>query len=365
MPRINPAATPPARPAASTSARVAALALSALAGLFALTGLTGCGRPSPDGTDASNPAGASAAAHDSGVRAPDFPTNVTAYEARGLLKEVRAQGTKALIAHDDIPGYMEAMTMLLDVRPTNSLAGIRPGDTIAFRMLVTDTDGWIDRLRVLQPAATNSHAIAGTHSKTNPVATASAAATAAADPESEELAIGAPAPDCALTNQLGQPIRIRDFRGQALAFTFIFTRCPFPVYCPRLNSNFAEVQRQLTRAATNTVDAAGTNWHLLSISFDPEFDTPERLAKYAASQRHDPARWTFATGATEDVRRLGRGFSLAFWKEGALFNHNVRTVVIDPHGRIHKVFPDNEWKPAELVTALRGAMQASPPTPTP
>ncbi len=277
----------------------------------------------------------------SGKSTREFGTNVIAYQAKGVLEEIRAGGWKAVIAHEDIPGYMEAMSMLLDVRNTNELAGLQPGDILTFRMLVTDTDGWIDQVKKIAsgpaPAQTN--------------------AAAAYPEEVPELVPGEPAPDCTLTNQLGRTFRLSDFRGQALAFTFIFTRCPFPVYCPRMNQNFATVQATLLQSATT--NAAATNWHLLSISFDPDYDTPARLATYGATYRHDPTHWTFATGSTEDVRRLGSSYTLAFWKEGALFNHNVRTVVIDPRGRIQRIFHDNEWKPAELVEELRKAMRGA------
>jgi protein SCO1/2 len=271
---------------------------------------------------------------DSGQRALDFPTNVTAYQVKGVLQEIRAAGRKALIQHEEIPGYMEAMTMQLDVYNPNELAGLQPGDQMTFRLLVTDTEAWIDHV---QKTGLN-------------IAPAPAPGVA----EFPELNPGDPLPDCGLTNQLGQPIHLSDFKGRALAFTFIFTRCPLPTFCPRMNSHLAAVQQALLAAN------AGTNWHLLSISFDPEFDTPERLAQYAKSYGQEPAHWSFATGATADIRQLGNNFSLVFAPEGAVFNHNVRTVVVDPAGRIQEVFAGNEWQPAELVAALQKAMEPKP-----
>ncbi len=276
----------------------------------------------------------------SGRPTREFGSNVVAYPAKGLLEEVRAGGWKAVIAHEDIPGYMEAMTMLLDVRDTNELKGLQPGDKLSFRVLVTDTDGWIDHVTKLGsgPAPTRTNSLA-------------AGLTGV-----DELVPGDPVPDCALTNQLGQAVHLSDFKGRALAFTFIFTRCPFPVYCPRMSQNFAAVQAALSRQAVTNVGA--TNWHLVSISFDPEYDTPARLAEYAATYRHDPAHWTFATGNTEEVRRLGSAFQLAFWKEGGIFSHNVRTVVVDTRGRIRRIFSDNEWKAGDLVDEMNKAMRA-------
>lgn len=273
---------------------------------------------------------------DSGVRALDFPTNVTAYQVKGVLQEVRADGAKAVIQHEEIPGYMEAMTMQLDVRNPKELAGLQPGDQMTFRLLVTEDDAWIDHVQKT-----------GVSVEAGPAPAPSAVGL-------PELNPGDPLPDCVLTNQLGQTIRLSDFKGRALTFTFIFTRCPLPTFCPRMNNHFAAVQQALLTAN------AGTNWHLLSISFDPEFDTPDRLARYAKSYDQQPAHWSFATGATADIRRLGNHFGLRFAPEGAVFNHNVRTVVVDPAGRIQNIFAGNEWQPAELVAALKKAMETKP-----
>jgi protein SCO1/2 len=289
--------------------------------------VSGCGRPHDQPT--------------SGRRATDFSTNVTAYEVRGVLKEIRKSGAAALIDHEDIPGYMEAMTMLLDVKDTNELAGLTTGDAITFRMLVTDSDGWIDRVKKTGRGVVPTNA---------PIADAFA--------DVPEIAEGAPLPDCALTNQDGRAIRLADFRGQALAFTFIFTRCPFPVYCPRMSGNFATVQRELLASTPST------NWQLISISFDPDFDTPATLRSYGQAFGRDPAHWSFATAPATDIRRFGAGFGLMFRKtETGSIDHNVRTVVVDRAGRVQKIFADNEWKPAELAAEMRKAMLSTAPAP--
>lgn len=280
------------------------------------------------------PAAPDAHPKDAGRRALDFPTNVTEYQVQGVLREIRANGAKALIAHEEIPGYMEAMTMQLDVHNTNELAGVSLGDQITFRLLTTDTDAWIDQVKrtglrfTLPPRA------------------------AEPDSQEDELAIGAPLPDCTLTNHLGQPFNLSSFQGRALAFTFIFTRCPLPTYCPRMSGHFAAVQAALRAAAGRT------NWHLLTISFDPDFDSPAQLAAYARGYQADPAHWTFATSSADIIHKLGGGFGLTFARDGASFTHNVRTVVINPAGKIQKVFAGNEWQPGELAEEMKTAMKA-------
>lgn len=271
---------------------------------------------------------------DSGKNAPVF--DATSYEAKGVLREVREGGMRALIAHEEIPDYMEPMTMEFSVKDTNELRGLLPGDQLKFRLLVTDDDAWIDQVQRLgsdgQPFTNAAPAIA----------------------LQPELEPGASMPNATLTNQFGQAFQLGEGKGRALALTFIFTRCPLPTFCPRLNKHFYEVQQALSEPGTPS------NWHLLSISFDPDWDTPERLAAYAAGQGQNPAHWTFATGAIPEIRRLGGSFGLTFAPEGGSFNHNVRTVVVNAAGRIQKIFANNDWKAEDLVSEMKKAMEVQP-----
>ena len=252
----------------------------------------------------------------------------------GLVESVSADLKSAKIAHDEIPGYMQAMSMTLPVQDANELRGIIPGDKITFRMVVTSDDGWIDQVkRAGQGALTNA---AGIES----------------DQPIQFLQAGSIIPDIALTNQFGKEFNLRDFRGKALAFTFIFTRCPFPIYCPRLNNNFTEVQSQLAAIP------AATNWHLLSISFDPKNDTPNVLENYARRYKYNPEHWTFAVGPEDRIRRFGASFGLNFMTKNGAIDHNVRTVVVDGSGKVLKIFPNNEWKPQEVVDVMKEAMRA-------
>jgi len=148
-------------------------------------------------------------------------------------------------------------------------------------------------------------------------------------------------------------IHLADFQGQALAFTFIFTRCPFPNFCPRMSSNFADAYKQLSSAPD-----APKNWRLLSISFDPEHDRPEVLKSYAKKYQYETNHWSFATGALIDIDAITEQFGLMFPREGAGFNHNLRTVVVDAQGKVQKVFIGNEWKVADLVAEIVKAAAA-------
>ena len=267
-------------------------------------------------------------------------TNLQTYQVKGVIKELLPEKKKVKIAHEEIPNYMEAMTMMFDVRDANGLAGLQVGDTVLFRMLVTDDDGWIDQLKKLDGPRTPLPPEPATFRRVREV---------------EPLAVGDKLPDYTFTNALGRAVRLGEFQGRALGITFIFTRCPFPTFCPRLSSNFSEAAEKLKTMANGP-----TNWHLLSITIDPEFDTPERLRAYAQRYKGDPNHWDHLTGALIDITAISEQFGLQFWRSNPNepINHNVRTVVVDATGRIQWITPENEWKSDTLVEQMVRAARA-------
>ncbi len=262
----------------------------------------------------------------------DPVTNVTSYFVKGVFEESRSAGRQAVIAHETIPGYMDAMIMSFNVKIPAELKGLRPGDMITFRLSVTDTEDWVDEIK-------KAGGRGATPKSPLPLADTM-----------QQLGPGALLPECILTNQAGQIVHLSDFKGQALAFTFFFSRCPLPTFCPRMNNNFAAVLQALD------LDATRTNWQLLSLSFDPSFDTPELLRGFAKLHQSDPQHWNFATSSSDEIRKLGGAFGLKFWHENGSFSHNLRTVVIGCSGRVQKVFTGNEWQPGELVAEMKKAM---------
>jgi len=275
---------------------------------------------------------------------PPVPTNAApqAYEVKGVIKEVQLQKKRVVIQHEAVTNYMPAMTMPFDVRDAKELAGLKAGQRVAFRMLVTPTDGWIEQIKVL--AETNTP-------PPPPPPEPSFRRVRLVEP----LKIGDALPGYPFTNELGQAVTLADFKGQALAFTFIFTRCPFPTFCPRMSENFSAAYQKLSELP----DASG-NWHLLSISFDPEHDTPAVLKAYAGHYPHDPRRWNFVTGALVEVDAITEQFGLVFSRDPATasINHNLRTVIVDTQGRVQKVFVGNEWKVEDFVAEMIKAAAA-------
>ena len=258
------------------------------------------------------------------------------YQVRGVIREIKDDGRVAVIKHEEIPGFMAAMTMPFDVKEPAEILTTRPGDRVAFRMTVTETDGWIDRIEVLE--------------RGTPVDDKPKVEGVRVTRVVDELSEGDLLPDYRFTNELRQPVLLSQFQGQALGLTFIYTRCPYPTFCPRQNQNFADAARRLTEMPDGP-----TNWHLLSLTFDPEHDTPSVLRAYAKRYGYDPQRWNFLTGPIIDIDAITEQFGMFFARDGEGFSHNVRTVVIDARGRIQKIYVGNDWTAEDFATEIAKA----------
>lgn len=262
------------------------------------------------------------------------------FQVAGTVIELLPADKSVRIKHEAIPGYMDAMTMPFEARDTNELASLEAGDQVKFRLTVTETDGWIDQIQKVAAPRPNPLPAAGGYRFVR---------------ELEPLNPGDALPDYRFTNQLGQIIHFNQFRGQAMAFTFIFTRCPYPTFCPLMSSNFRAVQDALLK-----MSGAPTNWQLFTISFDPEWDSPARLKNYAEGMHHDPRHWSFITGDLGDIHTLADQVGMYFVRdaEGAGISHNLRTVVVDARGRVQTIIRENKWKPEELVAEMVKAASA-------
>ena len=277
------------------------------------------------------------------LNAANATNAVQSFSASGVVREIPEGKGTLVVRHEDIPGLMPKMTMEFTVRDTNELRGLRPGDGIAFRVMATEEDSWIEGIR--------------------PMGTNDVVSAAVREPSSvsllkiAQLKPGDVLPDAELLGENGLGIRLSDFGSRALAFTFIFTRCPLPDFCPRMNQHFSRARELLTQQT-----GGPTNWQFLSISFDPEFDRPGVLKRYAASYRGRNAdRWSFAS-ATEDVMTsMASQLDFRFAREGGTFLHNLRTVVIDPQRRVYRQFEGNKWKAEELAAALTEAAALTGP----
>lgn len=275
--------------------------------------------------------------------APDAAAGLRAdrtFRTRGEVRELSKDGRTAVIRHEEIPGYMPRMTMELNVRNAAEFRGIRVGDTIDFRLNVNGETHWIDEVRKGKAESRVVVATNGVPAATNGVPAVGEAL----------LAVGAEFPDVPLIGEDGRTFRLSELRGNAVALTFVFTRCPLPDFCPRMGQQFKAARRQLQPAA------GPTNWMFLSVSFDAEYDRPEVLAKYARSYRGESAdRWRFCAAEPKAVEKMAGKVGLTVEADGGSFSHNLRTVVLDPKGRLYRLFNGNLWSAGELAEALNQA----------
>jgi protein SCO1/2 len=169
-----------------------------------------------------------------------------------------------------------------------------------------------------------------------------------------EVKPGEGLPEVTLVNQDGRTLRLADYRGRALALTFIYTRCPLPDFCPLMMQNFVAVE-----AALAAEPALHSRTRLLAISFDTAHDTPEVLKRFGrslAGKGSQPfAHWQFASGTDPEIRKLGNALGLEYDPDTGMWVHNLRTAVIGADGKLVRIIHGNDWKPAELVADLRAA----------
>jgi len=262
-------------------------------------------------------------------------TEVVTFEIRGVVISISHEKRRIVMDHEEIPNYMKAMTMPFRVKDSTLLSKIQPGDTVQGILAVSRTESWLESLSVVgsgeEPATPSS---------------AADAMFRRIYKEGEKL------PDLSFVNQDGKTVRLSDFRGKTVAMTFIYSRCPLPDFCIRMSDYFARVQKNLKKDP-----ALSGKWHLLTISFDPEFDSPEILNRYGKAYGADFATWEFVTDSLSAVVDLADGLGLVTDDdEGGLIAHNLRTAVIDQNGSLVLVYKGNEWTAKELEDAIRATI---------
>ncbi len=259
---------------------------------------------------------------------------VKSFHVKGYVENVLDKNDRLMVDHEEMPGYMPPMIMLFNVADPQSAVGLEPGQQIRFVYKVTNQRSWIEDI---EP----------TGEKRDP----RASVTSRSDSFGELLEIGDPLPDYAFLDEEGQPIALSDYRGSVIAISFIFTRCPVPEYCPMMMRNFGNVDEIL--ADGPVLEAP---WRLVTISFDPENDTPEVLKRYGKAFDYDPAHWDLLTSKTMDpINGIAANVGLRFGKRDNSYLHNLRTVVLDTEGRIAHIFTDENWAPEELAEQMKSA----------
>ena len=255
------------------------------------------------------------------------------YPVRGMVLRVDPATRTFVVSHEAIDGLMSAMIMPFEVRDAHELMPLAPGAIVEFTLVVGAQAGYAADIRVRKYQTAEQDPLTARR-----LALLKKAAGRAVPP----LATGQPVPDFTLTDQTGQPVRLSAIgAGKVVALNFVYTRCALPQFCLRASNVFSTMQRRFARQY-------GRDLVLLTVTFDPERDTPEVLATYAARFNADPKMWRFLTGKTADVRRVCTFFGVESYLDEGLVNHSLHTAIIDRRGRLVANIEGNQYTPEQL-----------------
>jgi protein SCO1/2 len=258
-------------------------------------------------------------------------SNQKSYPLVGQVISTDPENQYLVVKHEDIRGFMPGMTMPFKVKDRAQFDAVKPGDLITATLVVDEVTGSLENVR-----------------KTGEAPLPAEVPRRPAGPLVEP---GAEVPDATFVDQDGRERELSDWRGKTTVVTFIYTRCPIPNFCPLMDRNFAAVQ-----AALKQESALAGRVHLVSVSFDPDHDTPPVLKQHAERVGADPALWSYVTGSRESIDTFAAGFGVTIMREDGTIDeitHNLRTAVIDPNGRLVHVLNGNDWKPERLLSDIR------------
>jgi len=268
-----------------------------------------------------------------GQRSPDQRI----YPLHGQVQSIDAPRKLVILKHDEIKGFMPAMTMPYEVEEPKALDALAPGDVIDATLVVFTSGALVKNIKKLGTAPLEKPPADA------PMPTASSGF--------ELIKTGEAVPDASFVDQDGKKRRFSGFKGSPLVMTFIYTKCPLPTFCPLMDRHFATLQKTLEE------DPALKPVHLVTVSFDPAVDTPPVLKKHAKTLGADLTRWTFLTGDRDEIDRFAARFGVAVSRamnDPRDITHNLRTVIVTADGRLAKVYTGNDWSPEQLLADLRG-----------
>ena len=266
---------------------------------------------------------------------PDSKFQQKIFTVRGKI--VSTDPTHVTLDSEAVPGFMDAMTMPYKLKDPSIVSELHPGDRITAKILVKQDDAGysdpeLDQIVVIAQARPDYKPPIQYHV-----------------PQA-----GDTVPDFKLLNQSGRTIHFQQFNGKVLLITFIYTRCPIADFCPRISRNFAEVDKALA-----TDPALYQQTHLLSISFDPAYDTPQVLRSYGGAYtgnftREKFSHWDFAAPPQKDLAAITQYFDVGITPgDDKTLTHSLSTVLIGKDGKVAAWFPTNDWQPADIVAKIK------------
>jgi protein SCO1/2 len=299
---------------------------------------TGChGRDATDSTAAPRPA--------TGRRTAAKPAAplVTNYTLEGVVRSVAPKSGEVVIRHRAIPGFMPAMAMVFKPVNREVLETLHPGDAVEGTLRVEKADGAVKDyqlldLKVTRPAEPPAKVLDVSKGKVQ------------LRQQVPRLQVGDPVPDFTMTGQDGHPFKLSDLRGKVIVLTFIYTRCPMPDFCPLMDRKFSDLSQHLSAFPNRAKEI-----RLISVSFDPEHDTPEVLRKHAQIRGAVPPLWSYAVASHPELTKIAAPLGLFFGPDGTDIAHNLATAVIDPRGNLARLevgTQANRWETSDFLKTI-------------
>jgi protein SCO1 len=259
------------------------------------------------------------------------------YPLTGEILRVDQERKLLVVRHDEIKDYMPAMTMEFAASP-GDIAVAQPGQRIRAE-LVPAKEGGDFRLEKIWPAdAPSADRIA--------LAERRLAEDTHNRGKGAYREVGENLPDFALYDHTGKVVESARFRGRQVMLNFIFTRCPDPSMCPAATIKMMTTQKLAREAGVK-------NLELVSITLDPEFDTPGVLRDYADKRGIDTSNFWFLTGPEKAIRNLLIQFGVIAEFEGDLLRHTLTTLLVDENGKILHSTTGRAWEPADYVAKMK------------
>lgn len=270
--------------------------------------------------------------------APDKPAasaNAQRYDLRGIVRSVDREKREITVDHEEIPGFMDAMTMPFAVRDDPQVFDIvHAGDRIEAKLVVDAGDYWLEQLltRGFVPTLVGG--------------AATPAATSVTPAPNRGVGVGDRVPDFTLTDQTGKAVRFSELRGEPVAVSFLYTRCPIATACPMTATRFAKLDAML----------AGKGFgRLITISVDPEYDDPKVLSDFAKKLGADPRRWLFLTGDPKAVADVASSFGVMYYPDKGQIVHTQAVAIVDTDGKLATIYYGEKWEPEHLLRDLEKA----------
>jgi protein SCO1/2 len=269
---------------------------------------------------------------------PTYPPKT--FTIRGTV--VSTDATHVTLNGEEVPGFMEAMTMPYKLKDPSVVSELHPGDRITATVLADQDAAGFKNIRL-----------------DNIVVVAQARPDYKPPIQYHVPQAGDDVPNFKLLNQSNRTIDFAQFKGKVVLITFIYTRCPLADYCPRMSQNFADIDKAL---AADPALYAKT--HLISISFDPTYDTPKVLRSYGGAYtgqytKEKFTHWDFAAPSEKEIPAITQFFNVGVTPgDNKTLTHSLSTVLIGKDGKVAAWYPTNEWKPEEVEAEIKKAAAA-------